>query len=466
MANFLNKIDNFIIEKDMLDLKDRIVIGLSGGADSVCLLLVLTKLSDKYGYGRGDIFAVHINHMIRGQEADGDEAFAKALCEKLGVNFISYRKDIVAYARELGMTVEEAGRKYRYQCFNEVATKNHCTKVAVAHNKNDLAETVIFNMLRGAGLKGMSGMLPVRGNIIRPILDVTRQEILEFLQEQGQDFRTDSTNEGIDYDRNKIRHIILPAMEEINSGSIKHICQLAEEAKNSYVFIHDKALENYDGLSEEDDFGKTVSIDINMLYKSSPVLQEHLIHEAIGDVAEGKKDITRKHIMAVVGLIYQDTGKVVELPYNIRARRSYDKLIITDKNQDASDYRIDINGAGIYEIPGWGSIEFKIIDNTPDIDIPKKIYTKMLDYDKIKDKLCIRTPEDGDYITINLEGSVKKISRVFIDNKIDREIRANWPLLACGSHIVWALGIRFNEAFRIDENTKKILYMNYIRKEV
>ncbi len=466
MSNFLVKVNNFINDNQMLNKGERLVIGLSGGADSVCLLYVLVNLADKYDYSRKDIFAVHINHRIRGAEADGDQTFAEELCNKLGVNFICFKKDIIAYAKELSLTVEEAGRKYRYDCFEKVALENNCTKIAVAHNKNDLAETVIFNMLRGSGLKGMSGMLPVRDKVIRPILNVTRKEILDYLCENNQDYRTDSTNEGIDYDRNKIRHIILPAMEEINSGAVGHICQMAEEAKNSYKYIHNKALESYDGLSEADDFGKTISLDINMLYKSSPVLQEHLIHEAIGDVADGKKDITRKHIMAVVGLIYQDTGKIVELPYNIRARRSYDRLIITDKKQDVLDYNIEIKGEGNYEIPGWGSIEFKIIDNTSDIEIPKKIYTKMLDYGKIKDKLCIRTPEDGDYVTFNLEGSVKKLSRIFIDNKIDREDRANWPVLACGNHIVWVLGVRFNEAFRIDENTKEILYMNYIRKEV
>lgn len=448
----------------MIEPSDRIVAGLSGGADSVCMLLILSELSDRLGISRDGIIAVHVNHMIRGQEADGDEAFAGKLCAELGITFLCFRKDIKAYAAELGCTVEEAGRKYRYKCFDEAAEKYNCNKTAVAHNKNDLAETVVFNMLRGSGLKGMSGIQPVRGNVIRPLLDVTRQQIEEYLSDCNQSYRNDSTNDILDYDRNKIRHVILPAMQEVNSGAVRHICQMAEEAKNSYSFIHHKALERYDGCVEDDDFGRTVTLEVSRIYKYNPVLQEHVIHEAIGDVAGIKKDITRRHVMAVVGLLYQDTGRAVELPYGIRARRSYNNLIITNKQETAADYYIDINDDGVYNIPEWGIIEISFIDNNAGIEVPKKIYTKMADYGKMKDRLCIRTPEDGDYITIDSNGNTKKLSRVFIDNKIDREKRASWPVLACGHEIVWVLGIRYSEAYKINEETTKIIYMNCLRK--
>lgn len=461
MSKIIDKVNNFIGDNHMINAGDRIVLGLSGGADSVCLLILLLDLAGKYGYGSKDIFAVHINHMIRGEEADGDEEFVKELCQARQVNFVAFRKDIVAYAKETGLSVEEAGRRYRYECFDKVARENSCTKVAVAHNKNDMAETVIFNMLRGTGLKGMAGMQPVRGNVIRPILNITRAEILEYLEEKKQGYRNDSTNDGLDYDRNKIRHLILPAMLDINKGAVDHICQMALEAGNSYSYIHEMAMEDYAGVSQEDDFGKTVTLDVNELYKYSPVLQEHLIHEAIGDVAGQKKDITRKHVMAVVGLLYQDTGKRLELPYGIKARRSYDDLIICNKPGATEDYRIKLLPDETCIVPGQGSIEFKIIDYNQDVEISKKIYTKMLDYGKIKDTLYLRTPEEGDYIVIDAKGSTKKLSRVFIDNKIDRAKRDSWPVIACGKNIVWVIGLRFSEAFKIDENTEKILYMNY-----
>lgn len=464
MGNFLNNVYNFICDNEMIEASDGIVVGLSGGADSVCLLVTLCNLSERLGICRKSLVAVHVNHMIRKGEADSDAEFAKRLCAGLEIPFVCYRKDIMTYASELGCTVEEAGRKYRYDCFRETAEKYCCNKIAVAHNKNDLAETVIFNMVRGSGLKGMSGMQPVREMVIRPLLDTTRQQIEEYLAGLGQSYCNDSTNDTLDYDRNKIRHVILPAMLEVNNGAVNHICQMAEEARGSYLFIHNKAMEKYNGFVEDDDFGRTVTLEVNRLYKYNPVLQEHVIHEAIGDVAGAKKDITRKHVMSVVGLLYQDTGRSVELPYGIRARRSYNNLIISNKQDISIDYHIDIIKEGVYTIPEWGNIEIAFCEAGAGVEISKKIYTKMADYGKIKGNLCIRTPEDGDYITIDGNGNTKKLSRVFIDNKIDRKRRSGWPVIACGHEIIWVLGLRYSEAYKVDSDTNKIIYMNCLGK--
>ncbi len=463
MDNFTNEIYNFIIENSMIESEDGVVVGVSGGADSVCLLLALCELKEKLNIRR--LVAVHINHMIRGEEACQDEEFVEELCKKYNIEFEAYHKDIPVYAAEKKLTIEEAGRIFRYECFEKSMKKYSCNKIAVAHNKNDLAETVIFNMLRGTGLKGMAGILPVRDHIIRPILGVSRASIENYLSERKQEFRTDSTNLGLDYTRNKIRHTIIPAMEEINSGAIKHICQIADEAKKSYSYIHEQALGEYDVDLDDDDFGKTITLDVSKLFTSSPVLQEHVVHEAIGNVAGEKKNITRNHIMSVVSLIYQDTGRLVELPYNIKARRSYDKIIISNKASEALDYNLEINGSGSYEIPGWGAVDIVIEDKKSDLEVSKKIYTKMADYDKIKGGLCIRTPADGDYIVIDAKGSTKKLSRVFIDNKIDRHMRSNWPVLANDKEVLWVMGLRYSESCKIQDDTKHIIHLDYKRKE-
>lgn len=462
MDNFTNDMYNFIIENSMIESGDGIVVGVSGGADSVCLLLALCELKEKLEISR--LVAVHVNHMIRGEEADEDEEFVKELCEQNKIEFISYSKDIPVYAAAKKLTIEEAGRLFRYECFEKAQREYSCNKIAVAHNKNDLSETVIFNMIRGTGLKGMSGIMPVRGNVIRPILGMTRGNIEEYLAKREQVFRVDSTNSELDYTRNKIRHIIIPAMEEINSGAIKHICQIADEAKRSYSFIHEQALDGYDADVEDDGFGKSVTLDVNQLYTFSPVLQEHVVHEAIGKVAGEKKNITRNHIMSVVSLIYQDTGRQVELPYNIKSRKSYDKIIISNKISQGLDFNITIDKEGSYIIPGWGSIDVSFEDKPSSIEVSKKIYTKMADYGKIKDGLCIRTPADGDYIVIDSKGSTKKLSRVFIDNKIDRQMRNNWPILANDKEVLWVLGLRYSESCKIQEDTKHIIHLDYKRK--
>lgn len=463
MSKFLNDVYNYITEHEMVNPLDRIVVGLSGGADSVCLLVTLCALAERLETGVGNLFAVHVNHMLRGEAAERDEQFSRELCERLGVHYSCYRKDIETYAGELHCTVEEAGRQYRYQCFQEEAARYGCDKIAVAHNRNDLAETVLFNIIRGSGLRGLGGIQSVRDNVIRPLLDTQREDIEMYLKECGQTFCEDATNYTIDYDRNRIRHIILPAMEEINSGAIAHICQMAREAKESYSFIHNRALERYSG-SVEQEAGKTVELDIGTLYKCNPVLQEHMIHEAITDVAGRSRDVNRRHVMSVLGLIYQDTGKSVSLPYGIRARRNYTQLIISNIREQAADYYIDILENGVYDIPEWGSIEIEHMNYHSGMVISKKIYTKMVDYDKIRGSVCIRTPQDGDYITIDGNGNTKKLSRVFIDSKIDREKRSSWPVLASGHEIIWVFGLRYNMSYGIDKDTKHILYMKCIRK--
>lgn len=463
MGAFLNKVFNYINEYHMIVPGDKIVVGLSGGADSVCLLRTLDILRDRLGIGENGIIAVHINHGIRGEEADEDEQFAKNVCDRLGIPFISMHRDITAYAQELKISVEEAGRKYRYQCFNNVLIQNKFNKIAVAHNKNDLAETVIFNMIRGSGLNGMAGIQPVRDNIIRPLLNVTRTDIEEFLASVNQDYREDSTNASTDYDRNKIRHNVLPLMCDINPRAVEHICQLAGEADASYRFIHKKAVEKCERCIKADDDKKVINLEVNQLYKYNPVLQEHLVHEALGEIAGAKKDISRKHVMSVVSLLYQDNGKFIDLPFGIRARKSYDKLIISNYAEEADEYCITVEKEGVYKIPGQGNLNISFIDNNDTVEVSKKIYTKMANYDKIKGGLCIRTPKEGDYITIDGNGNTKKLSRVFIDNKIDREKRINWPVVATGSEIIWVIGLRYSEAYKIDKDTTRIIYMDYQR---
>lgn len=463
MGAFLNKVFNYINEYHMIAPGDKIVVGFSGGADSVCLLCALNMLRDRLDIGKNGIIAVHINHEIRGEEADEDERFAKNVCDRLGIPFVSMHRDITAYAQELKMSVEEAGRKYRYQCFNDVLNQNRFNKIAVAHNKNDLAETVIFNMVRGSGLNGMAGIQPVRDNIIRPLLNVTRKDIEEFLDSINQDYREDSTNKSTDYDRNKIRHNILPLLCDINQRAVEHICQLAGEADASYRFIHSKAVGKCEHCMETDYEKKIINLEVNRLYKYNPVLQEHLVHEALGEIAGAKKDISRKHVMSVVSLLYQDNGKVLDLPFGIRARKSYDKLIISNYAEEADEYCITVEKEGVYKIPGQGNLTISFIDNNDTVEVSKKIYTKMANYDKIKGGLCIRTPREGDYITIDCKGNTKKLSRVFIDNKVDREKRINWPVVAMGSEIIWVIGLRYSEAYKIDKDTTRIIYMDYQR---
>ena len=459
MREFERKIKKYIDEYNMITAGEKIIVGLSGGADSVCLLLVLKLLG-------ADVYAVHINHMLRGEEADCDEEFCKKLCEKSDVPFKAYHKDIKAYATEEKMTVEEAGRKFRYACFEETRKEYGASKIAVAHNKNDLAETVIFNLTRGSGINGLSGIKAVRGDIIRPLLCAKRSEIEAYLAEIGQDYRTDSTNLSKDYDRNKIRHIVLPTLTELNDGAIEHISDIADEAYDTYMFIKEIVESELAGCTIEKK-GGTLVLDKAEISSLPVMIKKNVIHEAIAKVAGKKKDITRRHIEDVIKLFESKSGSILNLPYDITAKNSYDRIIITTEKVKSKEFLWEIDKKEIEKAPvkmtfsDGNSICFNVISYTSDIQIIKNNYTKMADYGKIKGALCIRTPREGDYIIIDDKGSSKKLSRVFIDNKIDRDRRLSWPVVACGNEIVWAIGLRYSEAYKIDDKTKEILYMEY-----
>lgn len=456
MNSFEEKVYNYVLSRSMLKRYDRIVVGVSGGADSVCLLLILKKITEHLNPGGNDVVAVHVNHMIRGAEADEDTEFVKALCDRLGVECRVYYKDIKGLAAEQGCTVEEAGRNYRYECFKEVMRECDCNVIAVAHNKNDNIETMIFNMLRGSGLRGMTGISEKRGHIIRPLIFAKRSEIEEYLAKEGEVYRTDSTNLTTEYDRNKIRHVLLPAMLDINSLAIEHLEELAAEAEKSYDYISSNADIAY--ISREKG---AVSFLISELEKKPEVVREYIIHEAISHAAGMRKDITRRHVAALLELTQSDTGKMVNLPYSLVARRSYDKLIIELPRKREEACEVVIEPGNSYDVMGHGRLYTSLLEKNKDYVISRNNYAKAVNYDKIKGMVCMRTPKAGDYMVIDGNGNTKKLSRIFIDNKIDRGHREHWPVVACGNEIIWAIGLRYNVAYKLTDETQKILLLEY-----
>ncbi len=244
MNEITDKIYRYIEQNNMLTDCERVVTGLSGGADSVCLLLVLKGYIERK-HLKTELCAVHVNHGIR-QEAGEDEEFARALCERLGVKFAAYHIDAVKIAGQLGMSVEEAGRKERYRIFNEEC-RGHNARIAVAHHMNDQAETVLMNLARGTSLKGIGGIRAVRDNIIRPLLSVTRAEVEELLKAYGQAYVTDATNLCNDYTRNSIRNVVIPYMtEKVNAHTVENIASAAEELRKDNEFIEAEAGKAYD----------------------------------------------------------------------------------------------------------------------------------------------------------------------------------------------------------------------------
>ncbi|MBR6403905.1 MAG: tRNA lysidine(34) synthetase TilS [Eubacterium sp.] len=446
-----------------------VVLGVSGGADSVALLSFFIACKSEIN-SELRIRVVHVNHMIRGEEADSDQRFVENLCEKLGVEYKVYKENIPAMAAEMNMTEEEAGRNFRYKVFRENAleleqeTGGEC-RIAVAHNKDDLAETVLYNMIRGSSILGLAGIKPVRERIIRPLLDTPRVELEAYLEELGQDYVTDSTNLDTEYTRNKIRHLIMPEIKKLNSGAVDHIADVARDALElgddiSNIVSNDKTVkENPVGEYTYPDGRKQViydkqEISIAVLSSLPRIARGEVVLEAIERVCGRRKDITREHIRQVCELVWKENGKRVNLPYGMVASRVYDRIVIKNVSSGESRETDDKNE---------GRIVITEMTFSDHMEISKKEYTKMIDCGKIKSTLVLRKPSPDDYIVISKNGGSKKLSRYFTAEKVERDRRQDIPVVADGDEIVWIVGMRLSERYKVGPDTEKVAVIDYVK---
>ena len=384
MDAFPEKIMKYVDQHALLSPGDRIVVGLSGGADSVCLLLILQVISGKMPLS---LCAVHVEHGIRGQEALEDTAFCRQLCETRGIPFREVHYDVPGMARREGLSLEEAGRKARYETFARVREEWGGTKIAVAHHREDQAETLLLHLFRGTHLAGMQGMRPRQGVIIRPLLDVSREEIEAWLCAQGVFWRTDSTNLTDDYARNRVRHRILPEARQINAAATAHLAEACDaigevmdymeaEAERLYRLcrikrpmdaqtdriVADKFQElertTDDEMSKQEDGKQSltgvdcrtkqkeiennqlesqegVTLNVNILAAAPPVLARFVLKKAYTDCCGQCKDVGAVHYAALMGLLAGETGKQLDLPHGVRAEKNYDRLTLyTTKQQE------------------------------------------------------------------------------------------------------------------------------------
>ena len=313
---FTQKVSTYIEKNQMIKQGDSVIVGLSGGGDSVCLFLVLNELRKKMKF---DLFCVHVNHGIRGISATRDELFAKELCNRENIPIKIYNIDVPKIAKDEKISLEEAGRKARYEIFNQEAKEHNNAKIAVAHHINDQAETILFNMIRGSGLKGMGGITPIRGNIIRPFLSVTRNEIERYLRENNEDFCVDETNEDDTYSRNQIRNKVIPLLNEIQPESVVHIASAAEEFRELSEYIEEKAKELFKCYVTKMDNGYVISLD--KLKKEKPIIVRSVIILTMKKLTDEYKDITRTHINDIYSLVHKGRGKEIHLPKGLYAQK-------------------------------------------------------------------------------------------------------------------------------------------------
>ncbi len=450
----IKKIYSYIIRNEMISRGDIVCVGLSGGADSVCLLQLLYELREKLQI---EVTAFHVNHCLRGEESEHDEEFAVCICKERDIPIKTFRFDIAKLAEQEKKGLEETGRIMRRRAASECIKSGFATKIALAHHINDRAETFLFNLARGSSLKGLKGISPVNGFFIRPLLCISRQDIENELYKRKIKWCTDSTNLKADYSRNKMRLNVLPYLEKnINAGSIRHICNAAQDIEEADAIIAELAKYKAGLLTKQTENKILISDDI---LKEKKLIAGYIIMNALKSLTGTVVDLTREHISDILELIGMQTGKRINLPYNIIAEKAYDGLILKIQEENNSEKLTDeaelkINGSTIFNNI---NIECSVFDIFDVSNIPKKIYTKWFDYDKISSCLVVRYRRDGDYFISDKQNHRKKLKDYFIDNKIPRELRNKIPCIADGSKILWSIGYRISDDMKITENTKRIL---------
>lgn len=453
--DFRKKVYNYIEENELLDGVDTCIVGLSGGADSVALFVVLSEYAKEHGI---EVIAAHVNHNMR-DTAMRDQSFVEEFCRSCGTALKVRSVDVIKYAGEKGLSTEEAGRILRYEFFDELAreSKSDNVRIAVAHHEGDLAETVLFNMTRGSGIRGLRGIVSASGNIIRPLLGVTKEEIKEFLSDSNIKWMEDETNACEDYSRNRIRNSVLPELNTINSEAAAHIATLAKEAGEIEELLDDIVGEAAAKYTKEDG-GILIGAD---LLKERSIIANRVILGALRRTAGRMKDIGRIQVDAVRDLFESTVGSERSFIYGLRAVRTYEgvRICLADSGEadgKCSDESIEITIGEPFTVDGK-VFETSLKEDFELKNIPVKRYTKWFDCDKIKNRLEVRHRRVGDYFIADNKGSRKMLSDYFKDEKIDSLRRDDIWVIADGSHILWVIGYRIGEYYKVTDKTTKVI---------
>lgn len=444
------KVFEFVKKHNMIKTGDRIIAGISGGADSVCLLMLLLELKKSL---KLELKVVHVHHGIRGESAERDAEFTRELCETTGTDFQLVRGDIPALARDTGTTCEEAGRNFRYETFERLAREGGFNRIAVAHNSDDNAETVLFNIFRGSGIAGVRGIRPCRRvdenlTVIRPVLCLSRPEIEEYLKERKLCWCTDETNLENGYSRNKIRNSLLPQIkEQINENAGLHIGELSLQAAELEDMLEQQvSLE----VTKCRFAGEACKIDGAQLKTLHVAVKKALIRRCFGRLTGSLKDVESGHISDIIELEDKQAGKRIDLPYGMEALRDYDGLILKKRDFDLTE--------GIFMSDRKTNISLKVVDRKElPGTFPKNDCIQWFDYDKLNDKAVVRSRQKGDYILVGKAASKKMLNRFMIDEKISAAERDSILLLADGSHVLWIPGHRRDDSLYVTEATERVL---------
>jgi len=478
LLEFEKKVADFIKANRLFDSADRILLAVSGGADSTALMYAMVSLK-KEGIVRADAVCAHINHQLRPADAELDEDFVIAQARGLNLAITTKRVDVRGFAQKNKLSIETAARQLRFEALLDIAKAHGCSWIATAHHKNDNAETILQRLVRGTGFRGLAGIWPVRVcaddtcltpvkiRLVRPLLFVTREDIIEYLQKRNLKWRTDHTNADCTYTRNFIRHKLLPALQQGCSGSlVEQLSELAASARKFYSLVCDSAENAWPQLADSAD--NKIKLNVQMFLAQPPPVKVELVRRSLTAIGSGQRDLTRRHFKRILLLAEQNvTGRKIELPAGFVVQREYGNLIFARHEKSSTPDEL-INKSINVQIPGQTGFGQYVIEaatleaagtRIEKFKTGKSNFIEWFDLDKVKIPLMVRSRKDGDRFWPLGLASEKKIGKFLTAAKVPQQLRRKLLVVADSEKIIWLWPIRISEQTRVTKKTRKILQL-------
>ncbi|HIE29331.1 TPA: tRNA lysidine(34) synthetase TilS [Candidatus Poribacteria bacterium] len=466
MHAFIKKVKSFIFDNRMIGPGDKIVVGVSGGPDSLALLYALFYLKDELNF---TLHIAHLDHKFRGVESAADAKFVEEHARKLEIPFTIEAIDVPSIIRRNRLSSEDGARRIRYQFFDRVAAEVNADKVALGHNADDQAETMLMRLFRGAGSHGLSGIPKVRdGRYIRPLLSSSRSEIENFLSDLGLSARQDSSNQRPIYLRNKIRLELLPILETEYNSNIKNVLCRTAEILQSEAELLDKIAAEILPTCVITSHPSTIEINLDNLQKQHIAIQRRILRLCIADVSSNISDIRFEHIESILHLISNSKPNcILILPNNVKIIKSYDNLTIcqaTPTSDEFPKFEYGLKVPGITKLQILDSMMVANLDEDVVIDSDNR-FREVFDWEKIKPPLRVRNRRSGDrFQPLGMRGE-KRLKDFFIDEKVPRRLRQRVPLLVSDDgEILWVVGYRMSDRCKITASTRQKLAVSFIHK--
>lgn len=450
MERVARKVLAFVREHTLFTPDDRVLVAVSGGADSVALLHILANLAE---YRLRPIVA-HLNHCLRGVESDGDQRFVEGLAERHGIVCEVGSCDVRELSRRERLSLEDAGRKARYAFFESVAERYGVRTVALAHHADDQAETVLMRLIRGAGAAGLAAMAPIRGErFVRPLLKLTRREIESYLTFHGISWRTDHSNLDTAFLRNRIRHELLPILSHYNPDIASRLTVTAELLAADEEFLAEAAAAAFDGLVEEAG-NRRVALDVSGILAHGKAVRYRLYRRATAHVSGDLAGLAAVHVCKIDEILRSSRPNLtVRIPGDVTVVKSYSRVTFSSHfNADNGDFELFVEGPGCYLLPGGG--ELIVEAGPPPVDCKMSVPSRaVFDLGSAPFPWLIRNFRAGDRIRpFGMTGS-KKVKDLFIDEKVPFELRRSIPLVFSNAQLIWVCGLRTADAVRVSYAT-------------